>query len=312
MTRALIVGRDGQDSRLLYDLLASRGAAVVAAGRRGARSTAGSAGPLDAADGDQVRRHLDSFAPDEVYYLAAHHSSSADAPEEGAAEYRLSHDVNVLGLIHFLDGLRARRSSARLFYASSSRVFGAPKEPLVDESSPLAPLDHYGLTKAAGMLACRAYREAHGVYASVGILFNHESELRDPRFVSRKVVRAAAECRRDRTRTVELGDLDAVVDWGAASDYVEAMSAILGLPEPGDYVVASGRARTVRDFAEEAFKQAGLDWRDHVRASPGLARKRPAVIGDPSRLRRAAGWAPRTSFSDLVRRMLAAEGVGTP
>lgn len=308
MKRALIVGFRGQDSTLLYERLASSGYEVAAASASGSRRTSGKTfGTLDVRKHEEVRRWVSGFKPDEVYYLAAHHHASeggADGPEAFGKAF----EVNVLGLVHFLSELRAAGKGPRLFYASSSRVFGSPEAKLVDESAPFKPIDHYGVTKAAGMLACRAHRERYGLYAATGILFNHESELRHPSFVSRKLAKAAAAAKAGAKDKVVVGDLSAQADWGAARDFVEAMQMILALPEPDDFVVATGKLRSVRELAEAAFAEVGLDWREHVAEDSSLLKgPRIAVAGDASKLERLAGWRPKTSFEDLVRGMVRAE-----
>lgn len=309
MKRALIVGLRGQDSTLLYDRLAASGYDVAAAGATGSRRGSGKTfGTLDVREHAQVRRWTAGFKPDEVYYLAAHHHASEGGAEDGPEAFGKAFEVNVLGLVHFLSELRSSGKGSRLFYASSSRVFGAPAAKLVDESAPLKPIDHYGVTKAAGMLACRAHRERYGVYASTGILFNHESELRAPSFVSRKLAKAAAAAKGGAKRKVVVGDLSARADWGSARDFVEAMQGILALPEPDDFVVATGKLHSVQDLARAAFAEAGLDWRQHVAEDPKLLKgPRIAVAGDASKLERLTGWKPKTSFEELVRGMVRAE-----
>ncbi len=297
--KAVVVGSRGQDGRLLAAALRRDGWKVTGIARRG---------PVDILSRGQVERLIARLAPDHVYYLAAHHHSSQDAPEDGRALFRRSWAVHVDGLVHFLEAIRKRSPRTRLFYASSSLVFGAPKGGRASEKTRLAPRDAYGLSKAAGMLTCRLYRRRYGLFAAVGILFNHESPLRDKRFLSRKLARGAVAVRFGKARELVLGDLDARADWGWAPDAVDAMRRILALPAPDDFVVATGRAHSVREFARAAFGHLGLDWRRYVRAAPGvLTRRKPALAGDAAKLRRATGWKPTVSFEDMAARLVDAE-----
>ena len=174
--------------------------------------------------------------------------------------------------------MKACCRQARLFYAASSHVFGTCTVDRKNENSPLRPNSAYAISKTAGLRCCQLFRQQEGIFAATGILFNHESSLRKPSFVSQKIVRGALRARRDRTFRLTLGDIDARVDWGYAPDYVDAMFRILQLPEPGDFVVASGELHSVGEFAEIAFEEVGLDWRDHVETDAQLLKKSPLFL----------------------------------
>ncbi len=295
MKHAIIVGSEGQDGRLLFDRLERDGYSVLGIGR-------GKTSPVDILDRDGVRALVSSFRPDEVYYLAAHHGSSQDlGAEESLDLLQASHEVHVAGLLHFLEALRRDRPSASLFYAASSRIFGHPETETQDETTPLDPRCAYGITKACGTLCCRLYRRLHSLRASVGILYNHESPARLAGFVSRKIVDGAVAIQRGNRTPLVVADLGARVDWGFAPDFVEAMVRIAAREEPGDFVVATGVARSVREFVEVAFGLAGLDWRKHVVEDPSLvARPSPTLVGNARKLRTMTGWAPSVSFEEMV------------
>jgi GDPmannose 4,6-dehydratase len=248
------------------------------------------------------------FMPDEVYYLAAHHHSSEEHPDD-ATELRESTKVHVLGLINVLEALRKRAPRCRVFYASSSHAFGQPATPKQDESTPFAPRNPYAITKVAGTHTCRLYRERCGMHVSVGILYNHESPLRGPRFVSQRIARAARQAAIDPSFRLKLGSLSAVVDWSYAPDFVDAMVRILAAPQPDDYVVASGEPHTVRDFVEAAFGFMGLDWHAHVEEG-GAASAHGTLVGDASKLRRRTGWAPTVTFEKMVQILVEAADPG--
>lgn len=309
MKRAVIVGSEGQDGRLLYDLLARKGYQIVGVGRKVLRTDAPlGLGAVDILDAAQVLRLVSDFKPEEIYYLAAFHHSSEDAPPGEAELFRSSLDIHVQGLVHFLEAVRGQGRGARLFYAASSHVFGQAAAVPLDESAPLRPASVYGITKAAGLWSCRYYRARHEVFASVGMLFNHESPLRGPSFVSKKIVQGALRIKMGLERELVLGDLSAEVDWGWAPDTVEAMRAILAHSEPEDFVVATGEKHSVREFVEAVFAELGLDWRSCVREDSSLlARGGQALVGNSAKLTRLTGWRPRTGFSQMARQMLEAE-----
>lgn len=263
-------------------------------------------GVVDLQDEGELAELCARFIPDEVYYLAARHHSSEEHPDEGV-ELRECTKVHLLGFVNVLEALRKHAPRCRVFYASSSHTFGQPTTPRQDESAPFSPGNPYAVTKVAGAHVCRLYRERYGMHVSVGILYNHESPLRGPRFVSQRIARGARRAEQDPTFRLKLGSLSAVVDWGYAPDFVDAMVRIVAEPLPDDYVVATGEPHTVRDFVEAAFGFVGRDWRDHVEESQGAAApSRGTLVGDASKLRARTGWAPTVTFEKMVQILVAA------
>jgi GDPmannose 4,6-dehydratase len=316
MKLALIVGSAGQDGTLLAQLLAQRSIPHVGVQRNGVREPSGGMlDPIDLDDAKAVEKLISAYRPSHVFYLAAHHHSSQDALEAGLADlWKSSLQVQVLGLVYFLEALRLQAPEARLFYAASSHVFGSPSEFPQTEQTRLAPDNIYGITKVAGMHACRHYREQYGQFASVGILYNHESLYRQEKFLSQKIIQAALAIRKGRQETLVLGDLTAEADWGYAPDYVEAMVRILDLSEGGDYIVATGQMHTVRQFVEIVFDQVGLDVSKHVVENRSLIRQRKVRLAGAARaLKNATGWKPTLSFEEMVRTLtLQAEKAEAP
>lgn len=306
----MIFGARGQDGTLLTQHLASRDRLVVGLDRGTLdRSDGRPCRPVDMLDAGAIADLVGECGPDEVYYLAAfHHSSQSSELLAPAAIWKQSFDVHVHGLLNVLEALRTRTPRARLFYAASSLVFGHPEQSPQTEELPLAPQCVYGITKTAGVHICRFYREQHSLFASVGILYNHESHLRPETFLSRKIVQAAAQIRQGRRRELVLGDLSAQTDWGYAPDYVDAFRRILEWERPEDFIVASGRLHRVLDWVAGAFDALGLRWRDYVREDASLiTRTKPALVGDNSKLRRLTGWQPATSFEQMVVNMVQME-----
>lgn len=296
MRSALIIGAGGQDGRLLAGLLGQRGYAV-----HGWTRTE----PGNLLHPEAVVSELKRLKPDEIYYLAAFHHATEDVVEISEEELiRRSREVHVVGLRNVLQAIKTVSRQSRLFYAASSHVFGVNTDERQNEETPFAPNSAYSISKAEGVACCRAYR-AEGLFATTGILFNHESSLRKPSFLSQKITRGALRARRDPNYRLVLGDLEARVDWGYAPDYVEAMTRILQLPEAGDFVVASGETHTVSEFAQIAFHEVGLDWTKHVETDASLLKKNQQTFcGDARKLRAATGWAPSRDFAAMVRTIL--------
>jgi GDPmannose 4,6-dehydratase len=310
--RALVIGAAGQDGSFLCEQLDAEGAQVFSLTRQGMNGPiAFDRTPIMLSDRAAMMSLVEHFAFDQIYYLAAYHHSAEDRVELEVDIVRRSFSVHVDGLLNVLEAMAATRSQASLFYAASSHVFGIVAETPQTELTPLAPICPYGISKSAGVQLCRLYRNEHGVRASVGFLFNHESPRRPPRFLSRKVARAVVEIRRGLRDQLTLGDLETQSDWGYSPEYTDAMRRILALDEPGDYVIASGRAACVREFVAAAFARMGLDWRDHVKIDPSLVQKvkRGPLVGNPEKLVRTTGWTARTTLGQLAAIMVDAEQV---
>jgi GDPmannose 4,6-dehydratase len=309
MARTLIVGDRGQDGSILFEQRSKSGPVVgidVAGLRTAHLPGLELPSAVDVQNEEQVADLCARFVPDEVYYLAARHHSSEEHPDV-ATELRECTKVHLLGFVNVLEAVRRHAPACRVFYASSSHTFGQPTTPRQDESTPFSPRNPYAVTKVAGTHACRLYRERYGMHVSVGILFNHESPLRGPRFVSQRIARGARQAAQDPGFRLRLGSLSAVVDWGYAPDFVDAMIRIVGQPTPDDYVVATGEPHTVRDFVEAAFGFVGLDWRAYVEESQVTATEsHGTLVGDASKLRARTAWTPTVTFDRMVQILVAA------
>lgn len=316
---ALITGVTGQDGSYLAELLLSKGYTVHGLLRRSSSFNTERVdhiyqGPqqpersfvlhhADLADGVALVNLLRDLRPDEVYNLGAqsHVRVSFDAP-------LYTGDVTGLGALRLLEAIRASGIETRYYQASSSEMFGATPPPQ-HERTPFHPRSPYGAAKVFGYWTTVNYREAYGMYAVNGILFNHESPRRGETFVTRKVTRAVARIRAGLQDRLYLGNLDAVRDWGYAPEYVDAMWRMLQHHEPTDFVVATGVAATVREFVETAFAHAGLDWNKYVRYDPKYERPSEvdALIGDPAKAHRLLGWKPEVLVEELARIMVDAD-----
>lgn len=300
--RALIVGCNGQDGRLLWSQLEEQDHILLGLSRNGAKTRAFAWQDfVDIRDSEMVKRTVARFQPDRIFFLAAHHHSSQDPASQSEGVWRLSWEIHVEAFRHFLDAVRSSGLPTRVFYASSSRVFGVPAASPQSESTPIQPVCLYGISKATAMMLAKYYREAHGVWVSCGILYNHESPLRGSEFLSQKVANTLVAIKYGTRSRLEVGDLRARVDWGYAPDYTMAMQLILNADAPDDFVIATGQTHSVRDLVEVASEFLGLDWKDLVVENSRLL-QRPSLplCGDASRLRQRTGWQPTTDFRALV------------
>jgi GDPmannose 4,6-dehydratase len=291
----VIIGSDGQDGRLLTGHLRSKNYDLTLVTRFS----------HDISDPVQVENIVRQAKPTEIYYLAAHHRSSEGATEPGQALLETSFGINVLSPGFFLESIVSQRPDCRMFYASSSHVFSGSAPGKLNENHQKKPESIYAITKHTAMQLCSFYRTTHGTNASCGILFNHESVYRPSGYLSKKISRAVATISRQGHGNLELGDLEAVVDWGAAEDYVDAMHRILQVGQGGDYVVATGVPHTVGEFVDLAFRHVGLDYRNHVTIRPAVVtRKSVTRIGDPAKLMRDTGWDISIRFDEMVARLV--------
>jgi len=258
----------------------------------------------DVTDGSSINRLMEKVVPDEVYHLAAqsHVRVSFDIPE-------YTGDVTGLGALRILDAIKETKVKAKFYQASSSEMFGDTTLVPQTEKTPFHPCSPYACAKVYAYHLTINYREAYGIFACNGILFNHESPRRGETFVTRKIARGVARIKAGLDKHLYLGNLEAKRDWGYAPEYVDAMWRMLQQKKPDDYVIATGESRTVREFVEAAFGHVGLDWKKHVRIDPRYYRPTEVsyLLGDASKARRALKWKPKTTFRELVRLMVDAE-----
>lgn len=316
---ALICGISGQDGAYLARLLLQNGYRVVGTSRDAQVSAFRNLAMLGIRDQIEVAsmalsdfrsviQVLARFQPDEVYNLAG--QSSVGLSFEQPVETLESISI---GTINLLEGIRFLNRGTRLYNAGSSECFGDTGETPANEQTPFRPRSPYAVAKSAAFWQVANYREAYGLFACSGILFNHESPLRPERFVTQKVVRAACRIANGSEERMTLGRLDIQRDWGWAPEYVDAMWMMLQQPQPEDFVIATGETNTLQDFVAAAFEALDLDWRDHVDGDPALIRPTDLAVScaDPSRAQEKLGWQARTRMHGVVRRMVEAEQART-
>jgi GDPmannose 4,6-dehydratase len=311
--RALITGITGQDGSYLAELLLDKGYEVIGMVRRSStinfervahiqdRITIVSGDLLDEVS---MIKLLADHRPHEVYNLAAQSfvQTSFDQPV-------LTGETTALGVTRVLDAIRIVDPGIRFYQASSSEMFGKVVEVPQRESTPFYPRSPYGVAKVYGHWITVNYRESYGLHASSGMLFNHESPRRGLEFVTRKITHGAARIKQGLDQQLALGNLDAARDWGFAGDYVRAMWLMLQQDAPGDFVVATGEAHSVREFCEVAFGHVGLDYTEHVVVDPRFLRPAEVdlLVGDASKAHTDLGWKPEVGFADMVASMVEAD-----
>jgi GDPmannose 4,6-dehydratase len=323
MKTALITGITGQDGSYLTELLLRKGYQVHGIIRRASTFNTDRIDHLyedphnpaaqiklhygDLADGTGLRRVIEAVEPDEVFNLAAqsHVAVSFQQPE-----YTV--DVDAIGTLRILEAIRdvSKRTGKliKFYQAGTSEMFGATPPPQ-GENTPFYPRSPYAAAKVYAYWQTVNYREAYGLFAANGILFNHESERRGETFVTRKITRAATRIKLGLQKKLFLGNLDAMRDWGHAEDYVEAMWLILQQDKPDDFVVATGESYSVKEFVQRVFGQLDMDWEEHVLIDPRYFRPTEVeyLHGDPTKAKTVLGWSPKVSFAELVQRMVTSD-----
>ena len=327
MKRALITGITGQDGSYLADFLLEKGYSVYGLVRRKSKLDFNNAEHLkdkvtfifgDITDSESLFRAMEIAKPDEIYNLAAQSfvTISWETPLSTA-------DINALGVTKVLEAVRLYKPDTRVYQASTSEMFGKVQTIPQNELTPFCPRNPYGVSKLYGHWTTQNYREGYGIFACSGILFNHESERRGAEFVTRKITIAIAKIKAGLQDVLELGNMDASRDWGHSADYVRAMWLMLQQDKPDDFVIATGKTHTVREFVTIAFRVAGMEIEFHgkgieeyatlkgtdkvvVKVNPQFFRPAEVdlTIGDASKAKRILGWEPQISYEELAKRMV--------
>ena len=319
MKKALITGITGQDGSYLAELLLSKGYEVHGVIRRSSTFSTSRIDHIyvdpheadarlylhhgDLSDSTQMTNLIYTVKPDEIYHLGAqsHVRVSFDIPE-------YTGDVVAIGTTRILEAIRRSGINARFYQASSSEMFGAAAPPQ-GETTPFEPRSPYAAAKVYAYWMTRNYRDGYGLFATNGILFNHESPRRGETFVTRKITRALAHILAGKQQHVYLGNLESKRDWGYAPEYVQAMWLMLQQDQPDDYVIGTGETHSVKEFLVEAFAYAGLDWQEHVRTDPRYFRplEVETLIANAAKAREKLGWQAKITFKKLVRIMVDAD-----
>ncbi len=315
--RALITGITGQDGSYLAELLLSKGYEVHGIVRRiGAENHEARMSRIlpilenvklhhgDITNYPTVWKLIDAIKPDEIYHLAAQSQVGVSFEDQFGTM-----DVNINGTHHMLSALKELAPRSKFYFAATSEMFGSVLATPQNEQTPFNPVSPYGVSKVAGFYLTKIFRDAYGLFACSGILFNHESPRRGFEFVTRRISLAVARIKCGLQKELKLGNIDAERDWGFAPDYVKAMWLMLQQPKADDYVLGTGESHTVREFLEIAFSCVDLDWQKFVKFDD--SRLRPtdvqALLADSAKARKTLGWSPSVSFKELVEMMVRAD-----
>lgn len=314
MKRALITGITGQDGAYLAKFLVEKGYKVYGGYRRSSTRNFWRLHyldvkkdiefvPLDLLDQTSIMSAIQKCQPDEIYNLAAQSFVAASFDEAIATG-----EISGLGVTRILDSIRLINPRIKFYQAATSEMYGNAPQPQ-SEKTPFEPASPYAAAKLYGFWVTKNYREGYNLFACSGILFNHESPIRGIEFVTKKITDGVARIKMGYNKELNLGNLDAKRDWGFAGDYVEAMWLMLQQDKADDYVIATGESHSVREFCEEAFSSAGLDYKKYVKTDKQFYRPVDVnfLLGDPSKAKKVLGWKPKTSFKDLVEMMVKAD-----
>lgn len=306
MKSAIIVGCKGQDGTYLSENLLDKGYKVIGIDKSYFYDyKAKMIGSFNILDAYKVDKLLSKVQPDEIYYFAAVHQSAEEEIYDSRAMFKLSMEVHVDGLNIILGSIVKHCPQSKLFYAASSHLFSGKSDKKQDENTPRQPSCIYSITKSAGVDICIYYRQEHCIYCSIGYLYNHESPLRDSRFVSKRIVNTAVKIKYGFSDKLILGNLDAFIDWGYAPDYAEAMVRILQLETALDFIISSGEIHTLKDFVKGVFEYLNLDWKKYVEVDATLIKKSAKYLhGNNAKICKLTGWQPTVAFDELIKIMV--------
>ncbi|MDX2188972.1 MAG: GDP-mannose 4,6-dehydratase [Bacteroidota bacterium] len=304
---ALIVGFTGQDGQILWKYLENLGYNLIGISTNKIISNYYSLNHsnFNISSESDIKSLISTIYIDEIYFLAAVHQSSTDVLDNELDYFRKSNEVNFVSPSTILSCIFNYSKKTKFFYASSSHIFrGSVQTPQNEETKPV-PLCIYGITKTSGTYITQ-YFANKGVFASVGILYNHESIFRDRKFVSQKIIKGAVAIKKGLLDSLTLGSLDAKIDWGYAPDFVKAYHMILNISKPDTFIISTYKLTSIADFVEETFNQLGLDWRKYIKIDSEIIKKglQNNLLGDHSKLKNMTGWYPETTFSEMIKILL--------
>ena len=302
MKKALLVGSRSQDGIFLKRYLINLGYNVVGICRDYTEYSHSikREEKINILKEDQLTNFIKKEKPDEIYYFSAYNHSSESLIFENKEALELANNLHFISPMIFLQVIKNLKINIKFFYACSSHIFGNSSKYPQNELTQIKPNSIYGITKASGLFGCRKFRNQN-IFASTGILYSHVSENRSEKFLSKKISSAVARIYAGSKEIISVGDLDTLIDWGYAKDYVEAMHAILQLPKPDDFIISSDLAHSVKDFISLAFDFVGLDYINYIKVDNNLVKRNfNPLIGDSKKIQRLTGWKPKTKFTELV------------
>lgn len=314
--RALVIGHTGQDGTFLSKDLLGKGYSVMGISTTQIFSSEGDElrPPPNILNYAEISRVIKTFQPTELYYLPAHHVSSEDTASLSLRHsFEKAQGIHVRGLLNCLTAIKEYSPDCKLFYASSSMIFDGSDGLTQNESTRFTPTGIYGITKAQGIWICQEFAQRYSIFASSGILYNHESYLRKPSYLTRKIIQAVIRISSGSKEKLIVGDLSSRVDWSYAPDFTDAFQKIVKLDAPNMFIISSGEAHSVQEFLKIAFEELNLNWTQHVTEDPTILNRRSREkIGDHTKLTKYTGWGRTYSFPDLIRQLIKDEKFFAP
>jgi len=309
MKKAIVVGHTGQDGTYLSKLLYEKNYEVIGISSKKVSQNKYGISKVDICDKEDVENLIHTINPHEVYFFAVVHQSSSDSKIEDGELFQKSLDINVKAFVNFLEAIRKFSSQTKIFYAASSHIFGSPMISPQNELTPLKPDCIYGITKTTGVEICHFYKNNHIIFACVGVFYNHESPLREAKYVSKKIVETAVAIKYGLKKELILGSLESEIDWGYAPDYMNAVYKIMQLDKPEDFIISSGNLHTIKDFVSGVFTYLGMEWEKLVKINPELITKKQKrnLFGDNQKIKKLTDWSPTVSFKELIAILVDAE-----
>ncbi len=307
---AIIIGSKGQDGTFLIKHLKSLSYEIIEIDVNHFFSEKSlKINQLDISDYNDVENFVRLSKPSEIYYLAAYHQSSEGTIDDEKKHIQNSYNVNLLYYVNFLEAIKKHSTKTKVFYASSSHIFGDTSTEMQNEKTNCQPSTIYGITKFDAMRITDYYRQKYNLFLTVGILYNHESNLRSLNFVSRKIVNKAVKIKFNLEKRLEIGNLNATIDWGYAGDFVKAFHLILNHKSANDFVISSGNLYKIKDFINFVFLYLGLNWKNYVFEDSKILKRsfNGTLFGDASKLTKLTGWKPRVSLKKLAKLMVDSE-----
>lgn len=300
---AIIVWVWGQDGKIMRNFLKAKNYNIIwiSKEKTSYHGTVWWEIHIDILDIEQIKTLINIYKPDEIYYLAAHHHSSQDIIDDNILLFEKSYNIHVKWYLNFLEAIKKKSPQTKIFYASSSLIFWWTQTEIQDENTIPCPNSIYGITKLDWIYLGKLYRENYNIFASSGILYNHESEYRSPKFITMKIIQWALDIKNWKSDKLIIWNLSAKVDRWYAYDYVEGMHMILQHNKPEDFVISSGKIHTVQEFIEIVFYYLWLDWREYVMEEKNIIqRKNWILLGDASKIMKDIGWVPHTWFKEMI------------
>ena len=307
MNTVVIIGSNGQDGKLLSECFDNSTNWIFQISKNQTKKNGETIFPhIDITKKNIVKNFIKDIRPNEIYYLASHHHNSEYDQNHNLEEFRISYQINVQSYLYFLDGIRFYSPFSKIFYSSSSHIFGEPLHSPQNEDTPFNPTTIYGLNKLNAIYLSRLYKKNYKIFSSIGIMYTHESKYRKSYFLSKKIIRSAINIKKGIENSLEIANPNSVIDWGYAGDYVKAMKIILSHSTPEEFVISSGSKSKLYEFINHAFSFLGLDYEEHLIVKKKILKRSQInnLYGDSGKLQSLTEWRPTFNIKELAEKLV--------